>query len=262
MRSAEWCSTLSTLMSDVDDQIAELYRLPLDEFTPARNALAKQLGRPTIKDLQKPNVAAWAVNQLYWKHRPVFERLVRAAERLRTEHRKMLAGKSSDIRGAEKAHRDAIREAEDKAKSLFADAEQGVSQTTMTAIHETLESLPGADEPGQLTRPLKPLGFEALSGVRVRPSHARPALRIVESRADAAKREAAEQKQREKEEKEQQRRVEREKREAQAELARTEAVLTKVQAAVAKAEEALEKLRAQLHEATKAHQRARLRVRN
>ena len=52
---------------DVD----ELYGLPLDEFVPARNALARELkgaGEPAeaaeVAALRKPSVAAWAVNQL------------------------------------------------------------------------------------------------------------------------------------------------------------------------------------------------------
>src|SRR5215471_16752733 len=54
------------------DQAAELlYGLPLDEFTTARNAAAKELRdrglaaeADTVKALAKPTVAAWAVNQL------------------------------------------------------------------------------------------------------------------------------------------------------------------------------------------------------
>src|ERR687891_633946 len=56
---------------DVDAAIADLYGLPLDEFTPARNELAKRLrgegDRETaerVKELAKPSVAAWTVNQI------------------------------------------------------------------------------------------------------------------------------------------------------------------------------------------------------
>ena len=55
----------------LDDQIDRLYQLPLDEFTSARNALAKEAGpeAAAIKRLEKPNTAAWAINQLFWKDR-------------------------------------------------------------------------------------------------------------------------------------------------------------------------------------------------
>jgi hypothetical protein len=49
--------------------IDELYQLPLDEFTAARNALAKSTGDASIKKLEKPSLSAWAVNQLFWHQR-------------------------------------------------------------------------------------------------------------------------------------------------------------------------------------------------
>ena len=53
----------------LESQIDKLYQIPLDEFTPARNALAKETGESEIKKLEKPNLAAWSVNQLYWHQR-------------------------------------------------------------------------------------------------------------------------------------------------------------------------------------------------
>jgi hypothetical protein len=68
-------------MADSAAEIDRLYQLPLGEFTPARNALAKELGKTDarIKNLQKPNVPAWAVNQLYWRERPLYDRLIKAS---------------------------------------------------------------------------------------------------------------------------------------------------------------------------------------
>lgn len=42
----------------------ELYGLPLGEFTPARDARAKELKRKDVKALRKPSTAAWVVNLL------------------------------------------------------------------------------------------------------------------------------------------------------------------------------------------------------
>src|ERR1044071_1512091 len=87
--------------------IDALYKLPLPEFTAARNALAgrlKKAGRADeaerIKALTKPSVPAWAVNQWYWEHRDVFDRLIASGERLRHAQASKLAGRSGDIRGA------------------------------------------------------------------------------------------------------------------------------------------------------------------
>src|SRR5436190_17859591 len=72
--------------SDVD----ALFKLPLEEFTAARNVLAARLkkeGHPAeaseAKALVKPSVSAWAVNQIYWRHRGLFDRLIDAGDRLR-----------------------------------------------------------------------------------------------------------------------------------------------------------------------------------
>ena len=97
-------------MADIDDDIDRLYQGPLDAFTEARNALAKSAKRPDVKTLVKPSLPAWAVNQLHWHRRPAIDRLVTAAEAVRREHGKTLSGRSADIRSAEQAHRDVVRE--------------------------------------------------------------------------------------------------------------------------------------------------------
>ena len=53
--------------SPIDEQIDKLYQLPLDEFTSARNALAKEAGPAAaeVRALQKPPLAAWAPNILF-----------------------------------------------------------------------------------------------------------------------------------------------------------------------------------------------------
>jgi hypothetical protein len=72
--------------SNVEPAIDELYQLPVDDFTAARNALAKTLsgaGAARVRTLVKPTAVPWAVNQLYWIERRVFDRLRKSGERLR-----------------------------------------------------------------------------------------------------------------------------------------------------------------------------------
>ena len=83
----------------LEDEFAALFKLPLTEFTVARNALAARLkkagrgeGSERVKALVKPSISAWAVNQLYWRHRDAFERLIAAGERFRRSHASQLAG--------------------------------------------------------------------------------------------------------------------------------------------------------------------------
>lgn len=153
----------------LDDEIDRLYQLPLQDFTPARNALAKQVrgaDATRVRTLQKPTSAAWAVNQLYWRERRDYDRLIEAAGRLRKDHRALLAGKDVDLQESEGAHRTAVREATQKVRAMLTEAGDSASEATLTAVGETLDALPAAGEqPGRLTRPLKRMGFEALAGV-------------------------------------------------------------------------------------------------
>jgi hypothetical protein len=169
-----------------DDEIDRLYQLPLKEFTPARNALAKQRSGDdanSVRELQKPNAAAWGVNQLYWRDRNAYEALVNASEALRKAHRALLGGKAVDLREVETVHRDAVRTAVQKIRDLLKSSDESDSDATMTAVSETLEALPADEEPGRLTRPLKRMGFEVLSGVSPRPATAAPRkLSLVSSR--------------------------------------------------------------------------------
>ncbi len=161
-------------MTKGDDEVSGLYRLPLGEFTAARNALAKKLGPDggDVRTLEKPNVAAWAVNQLYWQRRATYDALIRAAQAMRTAHTQMLSGRKADVPQADTAHRDAIRAATQAIRELAQAGGEALSASTMDAVAETLRSLPSAEVPGRLTRPLAPMGFGALLGIGVSPSPA------------------------------------------------------------------------------------------
>jgi len=153
----------------VDDRIDQLYQLPLDRFTTARNALAREAGprAAEIKGLEKPNAAAWAVNQLYWRERPIYDELIEASQQLRTAYREQLAGKSPDVRSAEASHKAMVKRATQTARSIVESDGSKASDAVMDAVRETLDILPSADPPGRLTRPLKRTGFEALEGFTI-----------------------------------------------------------------------------------------------
>lgn len=164
-------------MATIDDDIDALYRLPLGEFTAARNALAKKTGGEEgarIRKLEKASTPAWGVNQLYWNDRPLYDQLIKAADELRKTHRALLAGKSVDLQKAEAAHRERARAGAARIRELLGAAGEAVTDATMNAVSETLDALPAADEtPGRLIKPLKRMGFEALAGVTPAPPGAR-----------------------------------------------------------------------------------------
>jgi hypothetical protein len=77
----------------IDDEIRALYLGPFAEFTPARNALAKRLkteGSPReaeVKQLQKPSLSAWAVDQLFAQEARTMAAFIGAGERARAAQR-------------------------------------------------------------------------------------------------------------------------------------------------------------------------------
>jgi ABC-type transporter Mla subunit MlaD len=160
------------------ESIDALYQLPLTEFTPARNALAARLRKSgktdeadEVRTLVKPSIPAWAVNQVYWKHRAALDRLLSAGDRLRKAQSSTLAGKSGDVRGA----LDGVRESLSELSRLAADALEGVGHNAtpgvMRAVTATLEALsaygtiPDAPRAGRLVDEVDPPGFETLAAL-------------------------------------------------------------------------------------------------
>ena len=104
-------------MSATPSEIDALFQLPLGEFTVARNKLAARLkkagqreGAEAVKALSKPSISAWVVNQLYWRQRKAFDRLMASGEQFRQAQASQLAGKSAQVRGPLDARREALSE--------------------------------------------------------------------------------------------------------------------------------------------------------
>ena len=165
-------------MANLDKSIDELYQLGLEEFTAARNALAKTLSgddAARVKALGKPAVVPWAVNQVYWTSRSIFEKLLASGAKLRDAQLAALKGKSADIRAATDAHRHAIAAAVKEAERLAGASGSHPASDALMRTFEALSLVTTPPEPlGRLTRPLQPAGFEALAGVS--PHAARPHL--------------------------------------------------------------------------------------
>lgn len=150
--------------------IDSLYQGPLSEFTAARNALAKKSGKAgaEIKALEKPSTAAWGVNQLYWRERRTYEKLLRASERVRAAHQQALqgkAGKKIDLRALESQHNAAVKDAADKIAEILIRTGDPATPATMKAVLDTVQALPGPSAPGRLTKALAPIGFGAFGAL-------------------------------------------------------------------------------------------------
>jgi hypothetical protein len=156
-------------VSALDAKIDDLYKLPLVEFTSARNALAKSLSKDEakiVKALEKPAVVPWAVNQVYWRARSTYDRLMKSGEKLRAAQIAALEGRAADVRAATEAHRRAIGEAVSEAERVAA---ASGAKPGLDALARTFESLSLAtsapEAPGRLTEAMQPAGFEALLGI-------------------------------------------------------------------------------------------------
>lgn len=235
----------------VDDLIEQLYQLPLDQFTPARNALAKGAGSRAaeIKSLEKPNAAAWAVNQLYWRERAIYDELIEAAQQLRAAYRDQLAGKPADVRGAEAAHKAAVKRATQTVRSLAEAVGGKASDAVMDAVRETLDILPSADPPGRLTKPLKRTGFEALEGFTIA-ARPRPAPARLEPRTGPPRPKPSDTQKRANEAAQREREMTRERlRFAEATEREAEAALERARRAAERAERTRERIARELDEA-------------
>jgi len=160
-------------VSALDAKIDDLYREPLNNFTSARNALAKSLSgddAKRVRALAKPTLVPWAVNQVYWRARAAYDRLMKSGERLRKAQIAALEGRSADVREASEAHRHAIAEAVAEAERLAASAGSKPGADALARTFEALSLATGRPEsPGRFTEAMQPAGFEALVGVKPQP---------------------------------------------------------------------------------------------
>jgi hypothetical protein len=238
----------------LEERIDQLYRLPLSEFTAARNALAKALARPDggkadakrIGALTKPTLVPWTVNQVFWNARLVYERLMKSGGSLRAAQIAALNGRAqstpAEVKRAAEAHRTALAEAVRQATRL---AGTEGAKPDVDELSRTLESLSLAptrpERPGRLTEVVRPAGFEALAGVSpslINPAEAGSHKEKSDSkRVEEAKRAlaaAAAERQREKE-------LAAHKRKAEAALNAAEQNFERRKAAEAEAREALDR---------------------
>jgi hypothetical protein len=186
----------------VADEADRLYELPLEEFTAARNELAKRLGDASIKQLRKPTVPAWAVNQLARRREVDVRRLLRAGEQLEQAQKDAVEGGDQQaFERARQAERDALRRLRSQAADVLRAGGHPANDATLERVAKTLHAGSTTEEgrallrEGHLSEELEPQGFGALAGVKPalrakRKAHDKSRTRKAREEADAAKREA------------------------------------------------------------------------
>jgi hypothetical protein len=161
-----------------EDDIDALFQLTPPEFVTARNALATQLKKAgqndvarRVKALPKPSISAWTVNQLYWKHRAAFEKLLANGERFRQAQVSRLAGKGTDIHKLLNERREELSAMSRLAAQILQRSSGAAPSGVMRRITATLEALSaygtlaGAPSAGRLVEDVDPPGFDALAAL-------------------------------------------------------------------------------------------------
>ena len=160
-------------MENLEEEIDRLYALDPSAFTGARDGLARELrkagGREEaelVRQLRKPSLSAWTINQLARQERRAVDLLLDAGHRLRDAQQGLLAG--AEVGGLEEARRTeqgALAELRKAAARILSEVGRG-SDTTLNRITETLQVAAVSSEGrellarGRLTGDLEATGFD------------------------------------------------------------------------------------------------------
>lgn len=148
-----------------ESEVIALYRLPLSEFTPARDKLSAELASrgekeaaKEVKGLRKPTVAAWAVNRLAHESPDEMTELFELRERLEE------VGDAAEMRRLATERRALVSRLVARAGDILEREGHASSATTLEKITRTLQAGESTEEQelmrsGRLSRDLAPSGF-------------------------------------------------------------------------------------------------------
>lgn len=158
--------------SGVDAAAEELYGLPLDEFTAARNERAKQAradgdggAAVAIGKLAKPNKVAWLANQLVREDADEIRALLELGESMRQATASLAA---EQLRQASRQQHQMIYALVQQARSLATAAGQAMSDDTARGLGDTLHAALADEQAarqlsqGRLTSGLSRSGFPGI----------------------------------------------------------------------------------------------------
>jgi hypothetical protein len=134
--------------NEVDRAADELYGLPLAEFTPRRDELARDLRKTgkrdqadAVKALRKPTAAAWALNQLARRRPKDVKQLLAAGRKLRKAQEALLKRRDRDaLQAASAAEREIVDELARDATAVAAEAGTASTAALDERIRNTLHA--------------------------------------------------------------------------------------------------------------------------
>jgi hypothetical protein len=238
-----------------EKQLDELFHGPLEEFTAARNNLAKSVrsdgqaeAAGWVKGLNKPSRAAWLVNQLSVRKPKEVGRLLEAGRELRAAQEDMLAGSAdrAKLRETASAEQEAIDSLLRTAEALG--REHGVGAQILTRVEDTLRAASAdpevaeAIEKGRLEKEQRAAGIGTLGAATAKP----PARGRKRGEREAAERRARQQQAKRRKE------AERKLAAAERKLDREHAKLERARESVSEAEQAVHEAELDAHAARRA----------
>jgi len=165
---------------DLHGEVDKLYQAPLAEFTAARNALAARIkaahgadAAAHVKALVKPSIAAWTLNQLYWRHQSEFMALLMAGDALRLAQQQRLGGADVDVAPPTRSRQSAVDALLALATDVLKEGGHAPSPDMRQRLLGSLDALAAygtgslAPKAGRLTEDVPAPGFAALAGLAV-----------------------------------------------------------------------------------------------
>jgi hypothetical protein len=140
-------------MADLLQIADDLYALPLGEFTPARDAKAKELKgedvAKQVKALKKPSTAAWVVNLLVRRESEQVDQVLSVGAALREAQASM---SGDELRALTRQRRQLTAAVTQQARRLAADEGLKVTQAVADQVEATLTAAMVDEECGKAVR--------------------------------------------------------------------------------------------------------------
>ena len=165
---------------DLHGEVDKLYQAPLAGFTAARNALVARIkaahgadAAAHVKALVKPSIAAWTLNQLYWRHQAEFMALLMAGDALRLVQQQRLGGAEVDVAPPTRSRQSAVDTLLALATDILKEGGHAPSPDIRQRLLGSLDALAAygtgslAPKAGRLTEDVPAPGFAALAGLAV-----------------------------------------------------------------------------------------------
>lgn len=186
-----------SVVPDLEAELDDLYALLPADFTRARNDLVqrlKQAGQADaaagVKQLRKPTVPLWAVNQLARRHPDEVRALLDAGDQLRAAQQAALRGESRELRTATAEERKLLNGLTQRGEDLLREAGHSADPKRIAGTLRAAAVDPAGRElleQGRLSEELEATGFGALAGLEI-PSKPTPKEKTTKEPSPAVRR--------------------------------------------------------------------------